>query len=277
MKRLLTAGLFLVWAALGLAQPGGALVGLATSIERRLCVTDGMPVQIQSVVWNDLLDQYACPWAEGESGQADVRQRLLENLHFSGRWIYTGGSTSYYTGTPALVSGIIHVLFKLKSLLAETQVQWFYGASGVMDCRDFSCFMILLMQSHGMYASGLQVQTPDPQNHQFSVPMVTNSHCRAGFDPTLIQNYYELSFLFHAVATSGGEEVIDPSVSHWVDLSGLPFRNPVNGWPKMGWFQTWNSVTSIYGFVRGTAIQSPMQVNGINSADFVVGTLVEDE
>lgn len=50
MKRLLSAGLFLVWAALGLAQPGGAMTGLATSIERRLCVTDGTPVQVQSVV-----------------------------------------------------------------------------------------------------------------------------------------------------------------------------------------------------------------------------------
>lgn len=67
---------------IGLGPPGGPLVGLATSIERRLCVTDGVPVGIQNVVWNDLLDMYACRWAEGESGVTDVRQRLLENLHF---------------------------------------------------------------------------------------------------------------------------------------------------------------------------------------------------
>ncbi len=255
VKRLLTAGLLLVWAALGLAQPGGPLVGLATSIERRLCVTDSTPVQIQSVVWNDLLDKYACPWAEGESGATNVRQRLLENLHFSGRWVYDPSSPANYVfQTPQNMSVN---LFYLSDLLGESHILWPNGQSGRMDCQDFAFFLALML-----YAQGQSVLCKDLGGPEFLTVtgiqqsnIRTNPLCPAGWDPTLLLNYRTYNFEFHVFLTSG-LDVIDASVSHWTDWGGATYRNPVSGWLIGSWVQSWNGPNQVYGLVRGFEINA---------------------
>jgi hypothetical protein len=242
-------------------------------------------VGIRNVVWNDLLDMYACPWPEGESGVTDVRQRLLENLHFSGRWVYDPSSPAFAEPL-GLQDGIFYYDFRLKDLLNSPEYAWNW-LIGTMDCTDYGIFLEILFNSHGLIANARKVSAAynGPEVYR---GFITNPVCKAGKHPLYDVNYLGESFKFHMITVVGSDSVFDASISLKYSLSGAIFRNPVNGWALEPWFQTWRSQQAVYGLTNavvvggtvdsqgnlyGATILAPHQISAVDSRHVIVWSL----
>ncbi|MER3414490.1 MAG: hypothetical protein C4341_09750 [Armatimonadota bacterium] len=186
--------------------------------------------------------RYSCKWAryrpdEHHQSQWDAETRTVEDLtkrETLGLFFQRPGMAYAVRSTRTQWLGGTGT-FYLKALLDR----WEAGSWVPGNCVDAAVMTLLANCSTGVdfMARGLTGDLVlDPQGPYFE----SNPLCVIGSDPLLTENYHQVRWAWHQVAThvgepfSAGARVWDATAAHFYDLNGISYRNPPAHHPSSG-------------------------------------------
>jgi hypothetical protein len=195
-------------------------------------------VSPQAPPWRSVLDD-ACAWARGAQTEKAIASGLTTGLFRSGRFVYPTDdpikSTSYVSGET----------FHLTDFLE-------HQGPSVGNCVDVSDYLVICARALGVPMKTLQLM--DSQER----PMITNSLCPIGWDPTDLQSYQTLGWTMHQIAYL-------PSYGRIYDACFVPLSYTDNiheGWSLTNISGYWQSWDGNAGLIKMPALSGPKFSSG---------------
>jgi len=251
----------------------------ASETWERLYVVDDVPVGLQAVPWTDFLE-YACRWAFSASGQADMRQKMVEGMRYSRR---SSNHKIYYNANKD-VQFISRLNGDVRNPNPKLMLNLFSSSMNGnplvgMQCADWAAILNTAFASQGYSASATAyfAQASNGNGGTIQIEFRTNALLAAPFSDTVSTDYKKQLFTYHAIVSGSVGSIdarFDASNSYLYEYSqGASWMKPVVAWPYPSylWGNNNNHFGLIYEFVPTTAINPVIVTVDYTSLELVKG------